>query len=173
MSDKPRRAGQAERDLDREAAAARDLLAHIASDGDDALSADMVEGETGLYEAIETALAEMDEADAMVEGVTALMEKYEARRAALGRRKERLRSAIEQAMAVSGLPSIRLPAATLTIKDTPPKAIITDENLIPAEFWKPRDPSLDKAAINAAAKVGDVPGVTMSNGGVSLQVRRK
>ncbi len=172
MSDKPRRAGQAERDLDREAAAARDLLAQIASHDDETLSADMVEGETELHDAIETALAEMDEAAALAEGVKAMIAKYETRKSALERRAERLRSAIEQAMAVSGLASIRLPAATLTVKDTPPKAIITDESLIPAEFWKPRDPSLDKAAINAAAKLGSIPGVTMSNGGVSLQVRR-
>lgn len=168
---RPPRSGEVERAVSREAQAARDLLDQIGRDDDD-LSSDMVEAETGLTEAIARALSEMDEAQAHAEGVKLLIERQTARMDALRRRADRIRAAIEQAMTVAGLSTLRLPAATLTVKAVPPKPIIEDEALIPAEFWKPSAPKLDRAALNAAAKDSTIPGVTMSNGGASLQIRR-
>ena len=159
--------------LSREAEAARDLLAIINADEDEALAGDMVEGETSLHEAITAALDMMDQAEALSEGIKALVAKYGERKTMAERRAQRIRAAIQQAMQLAGLKSLQLPAATLTVKPVAPKPIIEDESLIPADFWKPQAPTLDKAAINAAARSAPVPGVTMSNGGEALQIRRK
>jgi hypothetical protein len=50
--------------------------------------------------------------------------------------------------------------------------LIVDEAAIPADFWKPSDPKLDKKAVGEALKAGrEVAGAMMSNGGETLQVR--
>jgi len=67
-----------------------------------------------------------------------------------------------------------VPAIAQDAKPTPPKTIIADEALIPARFWKPSDPKLDRAAVSAALKAGEiVPGATLGNGGFTLSVRVK
>jgi len=168
---RPPRADAVERAVSHQAQAARDLLASLGDDDED-LRADMVEGETGFNEAVAAAIAEMDNALALSDGVGLLIERYAARRDRMKRRAERIRACIEQAMVMADLTTMRLPAATLTIKSVPPKPLIEDESAIPAEFWKPGAPKLDRAAVNAAAKDRAIPGVTMTNGGASLQIRR-
>jgi hypothetical protein len=160
-------------ELRRQAEAARGLLDGLATDDDD-LRHDMTEGETGLFEAIDAALSELDECDVTAEGCSAKIAQMEARKKRAEARRERVRALIEQAMLIADLPTVKRPTATLTVKDVRPKPIISDEALIPATFWRQPDPELDKKAINDAAKSGKkIPGVTMSNGGTSLQIRRQ
>lgn len=167
----PAKAGATERAMNREAVAARDLLAQIAPD-DEELAHDMVEGETSFLEAVAAAVAEIDQANAISDGLNSLIHRYEARQAAADRRAERIRAAIEQAMTVAGMVTLTLPAATLTVKAVPPKPLIADESAIPAEFWIAQPPRLDKTALNKAVKAGPVAGVTMTNGGSTLQIRK-
>ena len=157
----------------REAEAASDLLASLRGD-DEAVQHDMVEGETGLLEALEAAIIEMDDAEAIVAGCKDRIAVLSDRKAQAERRIERVRGLIEQAMHRVDLPSIRLPLATLSVKETAPKPIYEDEAKIPARFWKTGNPTLDRAAIKAALDEGEtIPGVSKSNGGISLQIRRK
>ena len=166
------RISQAERVLSREAEAARDLVALIGASDDEALAHDMIEGETDLHGAIASALDMLDQTEALAEGIKALMARYADRKAATERRAERIRGGIQQAMAMAGLRTVQLPAATVSLKAVAPKPIIEDESLIPAEFWTPQAPKLDRAALTKAAKAAAIPGVAMSNGGESLQIRR-
>lgn len=158
--------------LRREADAAKALIASLGDDDAD-LVHDMAEGSTGIMEAIDYALAEMDECDAITEGCKAQVSVYEARAAKFAARKQRIRALIEQAMLIAELPTAKRPTATVTVKRTPPKPVIADESLIPSRFYKTPAPVLDKTAINNAVADGEaVPGVAMDNGGISLQVRR-
>jgi hypothetical protein len=156
----------------REAEAARDLLRSLA-EHDEETRHDMAEAETSFFEAIDAALTEIDSCAAIVAGCDAQLEMYQARKSKFQARAERLRGLIEQAMVFADVPSIRRPMATLTVKATKPAPIIADEAEIPARFWKPQAPKLDKAAINQAVKDGEtIPGVSKTNGGTSLQIRR-
>lgn len=158
--------------LRREADAARDLMQAL-SDQSDEMRHDMAEGETDFYEAIDAALAEMDECAAIVAGCDAQIETYKARSSKFKARADRIRGLIEQAMVIADIPSIRRPCATFTVKATKPAPVVSDEAAIPAKFWKPQPPTLNKTAINDAVKNGEtVPGVSMTNGGTSLQIRR-
>lgn len=158
--------------LRREADAARGLMQELAG-YDEETQQDTVEGETGFLEAIDAALAEMDECESIVAGCSAQIETYAARRDKFKARQDRLRGMIEQAMLIADMPSIRMPVATLTVRDVKPAPLVSDEAAIPSRFWKPQAPKLDKTAINQAVKDGEtVPGVTMTNGGTSLQIRR-
>lgn len=162
----------AARKLLREADAARGLMQEIAGH-DEETKHDMAEGETSLFEAIGAALLEMDECTAIVAGCAAQIDVYQERKSKFQARADRLRGLIEQAMVIAELPTVRHPLATLTVKETKPSPIIADEAAIPARFWKPQPPKLDKTAINQAVKDGEaIPGVSMTNGGTSLQIRR-
>lgn len=159
-------------DVQKSAQAAASLVAELAAD-DEALRHDMVEGETDLFEAIDVALSEMDECDLVSAGCKDREDAFAERRRKAEARKERLRGLVEQAMLVSDLRSIKLASATLTVKTVPPKPIYDDEAAIPSEFWRQADPVLDKKAIAAAINDGRIiPGVTMTNGSTSLQIRR-
>lgn len=158
--------------LRREAEAAKALIASLGDDDAD-LVHDMAEGSTNIMEAIDMAIAEMDECDAITEGCKAQVAVYDARASKFAARKQRIRALIEQAMLISELPTAKRPTATITVKRTPPKPVISDESLIPSRFYKTPAPVVDKTAINKAVADGEaVPGVTMDNGGISLQVRR-
>lgn len=159
-------------DVAKETQAAASLVAALASD-DEALRHDMVEGETSLFEAIDAALAEIDECDVISAGCREKEAQFADRRKGRERRAEKLRGLIEQAMLIAELPSVKLTGATVTVKSLAPKPIYEDEAAIPAEFWKRPAPVLDRAAISQAIKDGrTIPGVSMTNGTTSLQIRR-
>jgi hypothetical protein len=158
--------------LRREGDAARGLLDAL-GDLDGETRHDTAEGETSLFEAIDAALDHLDDCTAIVAGCEAVARVYLERADKAKARMDRVRGLIEQAMLISGLPTVKRPLATLTVRDVKPKAMIADEATIPARFWRQPDPVLDKKAINAAVAAGeDVPGVTKDNGGTSLQIRR-
>lgn len=158
--------------LRREADAARDLIRQL-SDFDDETKHDTTEGETSFFEAIDAALSEIDQCAEIVAGCASQIEMYQARKEKFDNRATRLRGLIEQAMVIADIASIRRPLATLTVKATKPAPMVTDEAAIPSKFWKAQPPKLDKSAINEAVKSGEkVAGVTMTNGGTSLQIRR-
>lgn len=158
--------------LRREADAAKALIASLGDYGDEVIH-DMAEGETSIMEAIDAALAEMDECAAIVAGCVAQADVYDLRAAKFKARQERIRALIEQAMLIADLPTAKRAAATVSVKKVPPKPVIADESLIPARFFKQPAPVLDRAAVTKAAKDGEsIPGVQMDNGGISLQIRR-
>jgi hypothetical protein len=161
--------------LNREATAAKDLIAAIRAEyADDDLVHDATEGETSMMEAIDAALIEIDECEAIVAGCKAQSDVLLGRARKFDQRKDRVRALIEQAMLIADLPSAKRPTATVTVKRTPPKAIVADESLIPSQYFKPQPPKLDKRALADALKAGEtIPGATLSNGGTTIQINRK
>lgn len=157
--------------LSLEARAAADLLRELATD-DAELAHDMVEGETGLIEAISAAIAEIDQCEIIATGCKAKAEEIGKRRSRAEGRAERVRAMIERALLVAEIPTVTLPTATISVKRLPPRLIVDDESAIPAEFWIAQPPKLDKSALNAAAKDREIPGTATTNGSVSLQIRR-
>lgn len=152
--------------------AASSLIAALSTD-DDTLRHDMVEGETGLFEAVEAAIAEIDECEIIGVGLDAKIGELEARKKRTEARVDRLRGLIEQAMLIAELPSMKLAVATLSVKAVPPKPIYEDEAAIPADYWRQPDPVLDRKKIAEAIKGGaTIPGVSLTNGTTSLQIRR-
>ena len=158
--------------LRRESEAAEALLNDIGRDDED-LANDMIEGETSFLEAIEFALKALDDAEIIIAGCKAKEKQVSDRRARAERRRETVRALIERALATADVKSLNTATATLTLRHTPPKPIYSEESEIPAAYWKKPDPVLDKKAINEALKAGEeVPGVSMSNGGISVTIRR-
>lgn len=160
-------------DLQRQMDAAKALREALRAMNDEELTADTIEGETNLHEGIAAVMAMVTDAEILEDGLKAKIEQLEGRKAGIGRRIDGLRTIIAQAMEIGGIKTLPLPEATLSFAATPPKLIVTDESLIPTRFWKPSDPKLDRAALNQALKDGEaIPGVTRSNGGSALKIRR-
>jgi Siphovirus Gp157 len=186
----------------RETEAAKALLAGMREtigEGDMALLADTIEGETNLLESIDVALSEIDETEVLISGLKEKEGQFSQRRRAMEERVRRFRALIEQAMAITEQGRLRRPSATLTLRRLPPDVVVTTEADIPAEFFVPQPPpppKLDKAALKQALKrreakiefaasledveervrelasIPPIPGATLNNGSVSLQIRR-
>lgn len=158
-----------------QAGAARALLAAYADvlAGDEQATADAVEGETDLHAAIEIAANRITENDTMIAAIKDRVDALSARRKRLETQSDTLRTAIGVAMEVATIKRLQLSEATITLKATPASALVTDEAAIPARFWKPQEPKLDKRAVLDALKAREtVPGATLSNGGSTVQIRR-
>jgi hypothetical protein len=146
-------------------------LREIAGDDEEVIH-DTIEGEIDLAGLIRLA-AEQNVTDAAsVNGVSDLIDKLRDRKDRIERRIAMRRVAILAAMAAGEIRKIDTPAGTITRKAVPPSVLILEEASIPAEFWKPSDPKLDKKAVADALKAGKaVPGAMMSNGNETIQIR--
>jgi len=163
------------RTLERETEAARVLLEQIREvcGDDETLIADTIEGETSLFELIaKVDAAELDDQAAVI-GLDAMIDKLDARKRRIKAAIETKRTLIANALSVVGKKSHKTALGSISISKSAPIAIVTDESQIPARFWTPQPPKLDKAALNAAVKAGeDIPGAVQSNGGIKLSILR-
>ena len=140
--------------------------------GDPQLLLDMVEGETSLFECLTVLVEEIQEDEIILNGIKELATSLQARKSRTEKTIETKRNLCLMAMEKVSIPSVKLPAATLSISNTPAQAVVTDESLIPTRFWEPQDPKLKKADLASALRAGEkVPGAELSNGGVKLTLR--
>lgn len=185
-------------DPTKEALAVKALLEGLRQIGeadDEALVADSIEGQTQLFEIVDSVLARMTDAEVMIEGIEAVAKNLSGRKARYENRIKSDRALIEQAMTIAELAKIERPTATLSLSARPPSLTVTEESEIPAAYWKVGEPTLDRKALAAdlkerakalaalpadpeakaaaiAALPPEIPGATLSNGAPSLTVRR-
>ncbi len=158
----------------RAAAGIMEILRARDMDDDADLVLDTVEGETGLLEAIDQALGEIDACAIVVLGCKAVASDINARRQRAETRREKVRAAIEQALLIADVSEkIVRPTATLTMRKNKPAWVVDDESQIPAAFFVPQPPKLDKAALKKTETTEAIPGCHVDNGSVSLTIRRK
>jgi hypothetical protein len=163
-------------DLTKEAQAVKALRESIAAlDGEDELLLlDTIEGETGLFEAVDALLGRIRDCNITIIGINQVTEDLDERRRRVEKSAAATRALIEQAMMIAELDKIERPTATLSLSKRAPKLEITTEAEIPSKYWKAADPTLDKKALTADLKAGEaVPGAMLSNGAPSLTIRVK
>jgi len=184
----PTRAAQA-------ALAVKQSLFDLAGDDED-LFLDMIEGETGLIEIIDRLLARRAEHLALAEGLSRHVELMKSRQARFERVAEQDRLLVTQALLIAELGSLKRPTATLTMSARGVKLVVDEEADIPAAYFKPGDPKLDRTALAAALKVraeamaglpedpearaaalaalpGEVPGAHLEAAAPSLTIRER
>lgn len=160
--------------LYRETEAAKTLRAQLADiiAGDDELASDVVEGETNLNEAIEAAVQMLADDMAAIKGINDYIEKFTARKERIKQRIDHMRTALAVALEQAGKKRFDHPAVTLSLRAVPASVVLKDEAEIPASYWKPSEPKLDKRAVLADLKdKKQVPGAQLSNGGVTLALK--
>jgi hypothetical protein len=144
--------------------------------GEDAeLIRDMVEAETSLHEAIGKAALELAAVEGEKDGIEIAIAKLKDRLTRHCNKAAGIREAIQAALETAELPSLKTPAATLSMRASPPRVEITDPALLPIVFMvqpPAPPPAPDKKAIAAALKAKeDVPGAVLSNQPPALAVR--
>jgi hypothetical protein len=175
-----------------------DQLRALAADDPDFFT-DLIEGETNLLELIAALDASIVDDEILVEGAKAALDKLQARKRAAENRIELKRRLLAHTLQQIGLKTLRTPTATLTIAEASLKAIAVAPEDIPARWWKPQPPKLDQDALTKAVRAREkalkeaaaltdpeergqalaaiealhplIPGVTASNGGITL-IRR-
>lgn len=153
------------------AKALRDALATVTDD--ETAIRDTIEGETSLHETIERVMELIRNSEILISGIDRMQETLDARKKRLKDRLAYYRAAVEQAMVIGEITSLELADATVSVRRVSPALEIIEESKIPAAFWKPQDPTLDRPAVTKALKDGqDVPGATLGYGGITLSIRR-
>lgn len=138
---------------------------------DEELFRDTLEGNTRFNEIMDRLLGEMRDNETLAEATSSRIAKIRERQTRLTHRAQFYRSLMHRLLTVTGIQSVALAEAKVSIMKSPDKVIITDENAVPDAFMKiTKEPN--KTAIKNAIKTGTyVPGAALSNGGTTISVR--
>lgn len=138
---------------------------------DEELFRDMLEGNTRFNEIMDRLLIEMRDNETLSDAAAARIAKLRERQTRLTHRAQFYRSLMHRLLTVTGIQSVALAEAKVSIMKSPDKVIITDESAVPDAFMKiTKEPN--KTAIKNAIKSGTyVPGAALSNGGTTISVR--
>lgn len=138
---------------------------------DEELFRDTLEGNTRFNEIMDRLLIEMRDNETLAEATAARIAKIRERQTRLTHRAQFYRSLMHRLLTVTGIQSVALAEAKVSIMKSPDKVIITDESAVPDAFMKiTKEPN--KTAIKNAIKTGTyVPGAALSNGGTSITIR--
>lgn len=89
-------------------------------------------------------------------------------------RADKKRALVATVMDRAGIKKIAEPDFTASLREVPPGLIVIEEGKIPEAFWKPQPPKLDRKALLAALKAGEVvAGAALGNGSTTLAVRTR
>jgi len=145
------------RNLEKDLAAAEILKAQLkdmyGEETDIDLVKDMIEGETGLFEAVDGVLQQIGVDLAGAEAIAEFTKKLGARKKRLENRVETMRTMLLNAMDVLGETKFERPIATLTVKPVPPSLTVSDEAAVPTVYWSQPDPVLDRKKLTDALKL--------------------
>ncbi len=152
-------------------------MADIFADDHDLLQ-DTLEGETDLFEMVDQALWQMANDKQLIEGIKIILGEASQRKSRIEKRYSLLLAAVLNACQVAETKKIERPLATVSVSATKRKLVISDETLIPDNYWQPQDPKLDKKSLDLdvrdAEKNGRViPGAGLDNGGEQVNIRFK
>jgi len=138
---------------------------------DEELFRDTLEGNTRFNEIMDRLLGEMRDNETLAEATSARIAKIRERQTRLTHRAQFYRSLMHRLLTVTGIQSVALAEAKVSIMKLPDKVIITDESAVPDAFMKiTKEPN--KTAIKNAIKTGTyVPGAVLSNGSTTISVR--
>ena len=162
--------------LDNEATLAERIRTELLGDDpklDERTLFDTLEGATNIMEMLGAAVRA-----AVYYGHVIEMQKR--RKAELELRQERteaemyrLRDKVRDIMLRLDIKQLRQDDFTASLRSTPPKVIVTDETLIPVDYWELR-PHLNKQFLLEKLKDGaQIDGAVLSNAGMALAVRTK
>ena len=176
MTDTKRRASFETMDAEKAIQAARDIIADLGvlAEDDDQLRLDTIEGETPLFDILAQIIRANEEDAILIDGIKVRMDELRTRDGRLKRRVEMRRALLLKALTIADVQSIELPTATISRKALPAQAVVIDEASIPPVYFVRADPKLDKRALLADLRSGEIiEGATLSNGGEAVQIRSK
>jgi hypothetical protein len=162
--------------VERAMSAAMSLIASLGDDAEDEiLKMDVLQGETDALEIVRKLIRVALEAEAMVEAVEARTADLNVRAARFAAQAERARNTARDMLEALEVKRLVSEDFTVSLKALPPKVIAPEPEKLADEFvrvvtTRTADKPLIKAAIDAGRTVEHA---TLSNGGVSIQIRTR
>ena len=163
-------------DMVRALEAAKVLKFNLKDDADDLeLLSDVVEGETSLFEMMETVYNAIKEDEEVINGIKQRADELTRRKNRYKMRMDRRKAMLLQAVSILDQ-KVTLPSVTLSKRMGSLLLKISDENEIPTQYFKRPPPEIDKAGLKAALKALDksdetIPGCHLERGADSLAMR--
>jgi Siphovirus Gp157 len=152
----------------------RDRIRTGDPDLDEQTLADTLEGLTDLHEILAAVARAALTDETMASGLGHWMEVLQKRLDRLQDRACKRREIVRDVMIECEIKKVTAPDLSLSIRPGNPSLVITDEGSIPAEFWVPQKPRLNRQDLLALLKVGaQVAGVQISNPQPVLVVRTR
>lgn len=141
-------------------------------DADEQTLCDTLEGLTNLYEMLATVVRSQQEDRVLSDALRARIEEMQERFRRFNHKVEKKRDLVATVMERARIDKVVAPDFTVSLRQVPRSAVILDEGVIPAEFWKPQPPKLDRKSLLEHLKDGEhVTGACLDNGGRTISVR--
>jgi Gp157 protein len=135
---------------------------------------DTLEGLTNLSEMLACVVRSYLDDLSMIAALGMRHEDMQARLSRLEARAEKKRALITVVMEQANIRKLAESDFTASLRPTSAPLIITSEQEIPARYWKPQPPKLDRLGLLTSLRAGEtVPGAALGNGQVTLSVRSK
>jgi hypothetical protein len=135
---------------------------------------DTLEGITNLHEMIAAVIRSALVDEALHSGLRTRIDDMKERLSRLELRALKKRELALQAMSEAGLGKLEQPDFTASARAGSPALVVIAEDQIPAAYWVPQPPKLDRQSILGELKRGvEIPGAQMSNPKPVLSVRTK
>lgn len=133
----------------------------------------LAEGETGLLELLDRMLEADLHDDGLISALKSNKDTLAVRLHRIEERRRSRRSILEQALILLERKSLERPTGTLTLSDRAPALVVDEEAQVPARFFDLK-PVLNRRLAKEALEAGEtVPGARLSNGSITLTVRRR
>lgn len=150
----------------------RERIIALEADIDEETLADTLEGLTDLHEVIAAVARSALVDEALVAGLKGHIQNLQDRLRRLTERAASRRRIARDAMLEVDVRKITAPDFTLSVRSGSPAIAVIDEAAIPNAYWKPRDPTLDRAGLLSDLKAGvPIAGAALSNPEPVLSVR--
>ena len=141
---------------------------------DEETLADTLEGITDLHEMIAAVIRSALVDEALQVGLRTRLEEMRRRLERLDERSAKKRQLALEAMCEVELKKLAEPDFTASVRSSVQSLIIVSEGLVPEPYWVPQAPKLDRQALLADLKRGEViPGAELGNSQPCLAVRTK
>ena len=151
----------------------RQVLSEI-PDLDEETLADTLEGLSDLREMLAELIRSALDDEALISGLSTRLSDLKTRLERLETRAKRKRQLALRVMSDAVIPKLAVADFTASLKQAPPAVEVLAEDRIPAVYWKPQPPKLDKQGILAALKLGtDIEGAALATPHIQLSVRTK
>jgi hypothetical protein len=154
--------------------AARNQLLAEFPDLDDETLHDTLEGITDLKEMLAEVVRSALDDEALAGGLSTRLSDMKARLERLEERAKRKRQLVLRAMAEAQISKLAEADFTASLRTGAPTLDVVAEDKIPAAYWKPQPPKLDRQSILSALKTGaEVEGTCLIPPQPQLSVRTK
>ena len=135
---------------------------------------DTLEGLTNLTDMLAEVLRSALDDQALASALRSRMGDMQARLSRIEERARKKRELVCSIMERADLKKITEPDLTVSLRPARAPLVVTDEEAIPGDFWKPQPAKLDRQGLIAALTSGrTIPGALLGNPPMTISVRTK